>query len=195
MKKSLTLFVVAVLLLTLVLPAVALAGGGRGGGPKGKGQAAKAERSAAKESRKSDKAAEKASKADEKAAAKAARKVPPVASVAVESEVSSPSTDASPSTEATKAVGAGVRNALARITRNIQRKIEKYGESAMVPSGLMSVWLKFASWLGDTSLAPWLDDGTSDGGVTPSTETSPSVPASTDSSTTPTLLPPGVPVL
>ena len=195
MKKSLTLLVVTVLVLTLVVPTVAIAGGSHGGGPKGKGQSAKAERTAAKESRKADKVAAKSSKAAEKAVVKAARKAPPVAAVAVESDVTSPSTDASPSTEATKAVGAGVANAFARITRNIQRKLDKFGEGAVVPPGLMSVWLKFASWLGDTSAKPWVTDGTNDDGATPSTETSPNVPASTDASTTPNSLPPGVPVL
>lgn len=193
---------VAVLVCTaLATPGVASASGGRpdgagkpGGVPKGKavGHQARVEE-----------------RAEAKAAAKGAAKDAGRGRRAVEAPRQFGASDATPSidpsrpveptrsVEGTKAVGGGVANALMRITRNIERRIAKFGWDEGVPMGLMRVWLKFTTWLGgDTSANPWTPrtSGDATGTPTPGTETSPTPPPSGETSGSVETSPPGAPV-
>lgn len=193
MRRPIITLLVLVVSAALVMPAIATAAGGppegkgkpastaKGGSPEFK-DARKAEKSALKDARKAQKAAAKAEKAQRKAERLAAGVLE-----ADESEGASPSVDASPSTEGTKSVGAGVANALSRITRNIERRIEKFGWDAGVPMGLMRVWMKFSTWLGnDTGAPPWTPPVSDDTSPIPppSGDTSPTSPPSGEESPT-----------
>lgn len=176
MKKSIIALLVIVVTAALIMPGIASAAGGP---PEGKGKpAATATKGGAadKEVRKAEKAAAKEAKAQAKAERKAA-----MAPEADESEATSPSV------EGTKTVGRGVTNALARITRNIERRLEKFGWDEALPAGLMSVWQKFSTWLGnDTSVTPWTPPVSDDTSPTPdpSGDTSPTPPPSGEESPT-----------
>lgn len=147
MRKSFTLIVVTMLVVALAAPAVVLAGGKGSGGKK------PAARSAPKQVRVKPQVAAKAAKREMKGVRKQLR---------MTSLESSPT---SPSTEATKSVGPGVANALSHIIANITRKLAKFGEDFRLSFGLLSVWTKFSTWLGQpTDVRPW--------------ETSPTVPGS-----------------
>lgn len=126
-------------------------------GPSGAKDAATAEKAAAK-------AARKAAKAAARAERKAAKATGLESSVSAEGATGSPdgsleptpavetsgSTDASPPVEAEEGDGPGIENALASITRNLEKSLAKIadGKKKQLPPGLVRVWQKFASWLG-----------------------------------------------
>lgn len=181
MKKTFSILITAAVSAALLVPAVATAGGPAA---KGKGNGASAKVATQESAPVADKATRKTARKQAKGAVKVERKQAKAAAkiikapVVSESSDESPSIESSPSADATRAVGHGVANALARITRNIERKIAKFGAGAKLPLGLMNTWFKFSTWLGnDTTMNPW----------TPpvSTDSSPTPPPSTDTSPTP----------
>ena len=198
MRRTVASLLVVAVVASMAIPAVAFAGG-KGGNSKGNGEwgavsadedaraaqaaIARDARAQAKSARKDTGAQAKRSRAEAKARANDARRQEKLLSKAAReearraakrakaasSEVTSPTLDASPSVDATKTVGPGVSNALARITRNLERRIAKFGWGAKLPPGLVRVWLKFSGWLGnDTSATPWTPPVSADTSLTPS---------------------------
>lgn len=193
--------VAALLCATLVLPGVAQASGRR---PEGAGKPADVPKGKAvgyhtKATTRIE--AKTAAKGRADAAGRRQRAVE--APVRTESDDATPSIDPSrpveptSSVEGTRAVGKGVANALSRITRNIERRIAKFGWDEGVPMGLVRVWLKFTTWLGgDTSANPWTPRTPGDTTTTPTpgTDTSPTPPPSGETSGSVEPSVPGAPV-
>lgn len=173
MKKLLTILLATALIGALAAPSVALA---KGGNSHGRNTSSHGKKFAAQASAETT----PVTKAERKAAKTAARIQRKAAKVAAKTarKAARPSVEGSESVEPTESVessvGAGIPNAFARITSNLEKSLAKIaaGKKAQLPPGLVSVWQKFAGWLG-------IDLTTQPGFTGSTTPTATPVPTST----------------
>ena len=176
MKRTPSVLVTCLLLVSLMLPATAFAGKGNGRVSGGRGHQRQAASAAAPHGPsarhgKSAKTNGEAKHRPDRATTKAQKSgIGHKGAGSLESTSAiwaghkggrpgKPSDEASGtgSAEVSRTVGPGIANAFARITANLEKSLAKIaaGKKSQLPPGLVGVWMKFAAWLGvDQSLMP-----------------------------------------